>query len=223
MIELRAVSIGNFREASLALRPGERGRLLLASDADLTLLLRLIVGSVRPEKGAVALFGEVPARLKEDGALALLRRVGLVWPEGGFVSNLKVWENILLPLWYHGDERAERREEEALALLGRLGLEPARVAGFLAALPASLPERERRILGVARAMLQDAEVMVYAGLFDGLDAETRARLLEETMRHHGRRAGRASLFVASGADELPEPFDGTSLLQQPDGRIGPWH
>jgi len=44
VIELRAVTIGGFREASLALRPGERCRLLLASEADVTLFLRLLVG-----------------------------------------------------------------------------------------------------------------------------------------------------------------------------------
>ena len=223
MIELRAVSIGGFRAASLALRPGERCRLLLSSEADLTLFLRLIVGTVRPESGTVVLFGEDAARQSEAGALALLARLGLVWPGGGFVSNLKVWENILLPLWYHGDEGAERREEEVLALLGRLGVEADRVAGFLAAMPASLPTQERRILGVARAMLPDAEIMIYAELFDGLDAPTRALLLEETARHHDRREGRATLFVASGAEGLPEPFAGTSLRQTPDGGFGPWH
>lgn len=222
MIELRAVTIGGFREASLALRPGERCRLLLASEADLTLFLRLLVGTVRPESGTVALFGEDAARQTEAGALALLARLGLVWPGGGFVSNLKVWENILLPLWYHGDEVAERREEEVLALLGRLGMEPARVAGFLAAMPASLPTRERRLLGVVRAMLPDAEVMIYAELLEGLDAPTRALLLEETARHHDRRAGRATLFVASGAAGLPELFAGTSLRQTPEGRFAPW-
>ena len=222
MIELRAITIGGFREASLALRPGERCRLLLSSDDDQTLLVRLLLGTARPEAGSVALLGEDLARQTEAGALGLLSRIGLVWPGGGFISNLKVWENLLLPLWYHGEELAERREPEVLALLERLGMEPARFAGFLAALPASLPEHEQRFVGVVRAMLTDAEVMIYANLFDGLDAPTRDRLLAETARHHARRAGRVSLFVAGGVDGLPEPFDGISLRQQPDGRFGPW-
>jgi phospholipid/cholesterol/gamma-HCH transport system ATP-binding protein len=223
VIELRAVSIGDFRGASFSLHAGERCRLLLSSDADVTLLLRLIVGTARPESGAVVVFGADAAHQSESWAVAAMTRLGIVWPGGGYVSNLKVWENILLPLWYHGDERAERREEEVLALLSRLGMEPARVAGFLAAMPASLPARERRILGVVRAMLPDAEVMVYAGLFDGLDAPTRTALLEETGRHHDRRAGRATLYVASDAGGLPpEPFAGVSLRQTPEGGVEPW-
>ena len=216
------VDAGGFRGASFAVAPGELVVLEAATGADAGTLLRLLVGSAQPEAGAVALLGEPLAGIAEARRLALLARTGVVWGDGGFLSNLKAWENILLPLWYHGDERAERREEEVLALLGRLGVGPDRVAGFLAAMPASLPTRERRILGVARAMLPDAEAMIYAELFDGLDAATRALLLGETARHHERREGRATLFVASGAEGLPEPFAGTSLRQTPEGRFGPW-
>lgn len=221
MIELRAVTVGGFRRASLALGPGGSCRLLLSSEGDLTLFLRLLVGTARPASGSVALFGEDLATCSEARTLALLSRLGIVWPGGGFVSNLKTWENILLPLWYHGDADAARREDEVVALLGRLGLAPGRIPAFLAALPGSLPARERRVVGMARAMLQDAEIMVYAGLFEGLDAATRALWHAETGRHHGARAGRASLFVAAEAGGLPEPFDGESLRQD-DGGIGPW-
>jgi phospholipid/cholesterol/gamma-HCH transport system ATP-binding protein len=222
VIELRDVTAGGLRGARFALAPGEACRLLLDSEADLTLLLRLLVGTAHPIEGTVTLFGRDLDGLPEDEALALFARVGLVWPGGGFVSNLKVWENLLLPLWYHGDADAARREPEVLGLLERLGMEPDRVPVFLGALPGSLPARERRVLGVVRAMLQDAEVMVYAGLFEGLDGRARERLLAETVRHHAGRPGRASLYVAAGAQGLPEPFAGRSLRQDADGGIVPW-
>jgi ABC-type transporter Mla maintaining outer membrane lipid asymmetry ATPase subunit MlaF len=222
MFELRGVTAGGLRGASFALAPGENARLLLASAADLTLLLRLVVGSERPEAGRVLLFGSDLAETDDAAALVLLARTGIVWPAGGFVSNLKAWENLLLPIWYHGGRDAAGLEEEAVALLGRLGLEAGRIPGFLAALPGSLPEREQRILGAARAMLMDAELMIYAGLLEGLDAPTRALLAAEAARHHARRAGRASLYLAAGAHGLPEPFDGISLRQDEQGGIAPW-
>lgn len=222
MIEFRAVSGGGFREASFALEPGTSCQLLLSSEHDLGLFLRLLLGTARPDQGTVLLFGREIPTLAEPEALALFARLGLVWPGGGFVSNLKTWENILLPLWYHGVGEAESREDEAIRLLERLGMEPERIPGFLEALPGSLPARERRVLGVARAILQDAEVMIYAGLFEGLEKRTRDLLREETLRHQERRAGRASLFVADSARGLPQPFDGRSLRQEPDGGIAPW-
>jgi predicted ABC-type transport system involved in lysophospholipase L1 biosynthesis ATPase subunit len=222
MIELRAVTAGGFREASLALAPGDRCRLLLEAESDLTLFLRLLVGTAHPIEGEVVLFGRPLAGLPEEEALALLSRVGLVWPGGGFISNLKTWENLLLPLWYHGDAGAARREAEVVELLGRLGLGPDRVAFFLGALPGTLPAKEQRLLGLVRALLQDTEVMIYAGLFEGLDERTRTLVRDETFRHHARRPGRTSLYVAAGAQGLPEPFEGRSLRQGPDGGFAPW-
>jgi predicted ABC-type transport system involved in lysophospholipase L1 biosynthesis ATPase subunit len=202
--------------------PGSYNRLLLATETDLALFLRLLVGTAHPTAGTVLLFGhELPMR-PETAALALFARLALVWPSGGFVSNLKTWENILLPLWYHGDAGAEHREGEVIDLLGRIGMEPARIPDFLSALPGILPAREQRILGVVRAMMQEADVMIYAGLFEDLDGPTRARLLEETARHHARRPGRASLFVAASPQGLPDPFVGRSLRQDESGAIASW-
>ena len=223
MIELRSVTAGGFRGASLAVEPGSCNRLLLATETDLDLFLRLLVGTAHPTDGTVLLFGREVPGLPEAEALGLLARLALVWPSGGFVSNLKTWENILLPLWYHGEAGAAHREGEVIDLLGRIGMEPDRVPDFLSALPGILPAREQRILGMVRAMVQDAEVMIYAGLFEDLDGPTRARFLQETARHHARRPGRASLFVAASPQGLPEPFVGRSLRQDEAGAIAPWH
>jgi phospholipid/cholesterol/gamma-HCH transport system ATP-binding protein len=222
VIELRSITAGGLREASFALGAGGSCRLLLASEADLTLLLQLMIGTAHPAAGQVLLLGRDLAETDDRQTLALLARTGIVWPGGGFVSNLKTWENLLLPLWYHGDGKAARREAEVVALLGSCGMEADRIPGFLAALPGSLPTREQRILGTVRAMLMDAELMVYAGLFEGLDGPTRSRLLAATARHHARREGRASLFVAADPQGLPDPFDGVSLRQEAGGGIARW-
>lgn len=222
MIGFRAVLAGGFRGASFALEPGDSCRMLLASKSDLTLFLRLLVGTAHPVEGSVLLFGREAGGLPEHEALALLSRLGLVWPEGGFVSNLKVWENILLPLWYHGERDAAKREGEVIELLGRVGMEPGRIPAFLGALPGGLPGREQRLLGLVRALMQDAEIMIYAGLFEGMDGRTRDLMREQTARHHERRAGRASLYVADSVQGLPEPFAGRSLRQEHDGGFVPW-
>jgi predicted ABC-type transport system involved in lysophospholipase L1 biosynthesis ATPase subunit len=145
MIELRGVTAGDFREASLAIAPGQTAEIVLLSDADTDRLLDLLLGTARPDAGEVRLFGVPLAAAGEGRTLELLRRIGFVWRGGGYVSNLKVWENLLLPLWYHGDPRPADREAQVTELLGRLGMGPERLPAFLHSLPGTLGTRDRRL------------------------------------------------------------------------------
>jgi len=179
--------------------------------------VRLITGAGRPAAGAVLLFDRPVAELPEAEALALLARLGVAWPDGGLVSNLKSWENILLPLWYHGGGRGFEREDEVLGLLEGLGVPAERVPGLLQASPGRLDVRERRIVGLVRALLRDPEALVLAGQLDGLDETTRQRF-RETLGE-GARAGRTTLWITS--DERSLAGTGVSLLlrQGSDGGV----
>jgi phospholipid/cholesterol/gamma-HCH transport system ATP-binding protein len=219
MIAFRAVTAAGFCEASFSIEPGRAVKLLTLSDADTDLLLRLILGAQRPEGGEVFLFGELIGRTAEARVLELLRRIGFVWRSGGFVSNLKVWENILLPLQYHGNPRPAEQEEEVADLLARLGLEADRLPRFLQSLPGNLGTRDRRFISLVRAMLQEPELMVYVDVCEGLDGETAGRVLDLARWYHGRREGRASLFISDSEPSLSGIPADAVLRQGKNGRI----
>lgn len=222
MIAFREVTAAGFRRASFELAPGGLVRLALSSAADLDALLGLILGALRPAAGEVVLFGRPLAACSEDETLALLRRIGFVWGRGGFLSNLKVWENIQLPLWYHEGRSAAVPEQTVDDVLGRLGVEPERRAAFLASLPGSLPAREQRFIGMVRTVLKDPEVVLYAGILEGLDDATRGRFLELAAWFHARRPGRISVYAAAGTQGLPALPGAIGLRQGADGGIAPW-
>lgn len=222
MIAFRGVTAGGFHEASFSCEPGAVCRLLTASEADTELFMRLLSGTVRPEAGEILLFGRELGRLAEHEALALYARMGFAWSGGGCVSNLKVWENILLPLWYHGDRQAADREPAVVDLLVRLGLEPGGLPAFLQGLPGGLGRREKRFVGLVRAMMQEPEIIIYEDPLEGLDGETRGRLGELAGWFHARTPGRTSIFVADSEQGLPALPGAISLRQDGDGRVTAW-
>ena len=219
MIEFAGVSAGPLRDASFAIPPGTAAGLVTSSESATDLVVRLLVGAERPAAGSVLLFGQAVADLPETEALALFTRLGVAWPDGGLVSNLKSWENILLPLWYHGERRAAEREREVLELLGRLGVPAERAPGLLQTSPGRLDVRERRIVGIVRALLRDPEVLVLAGQLEGLDEEACGRIRETARWRHEGGGGRTTLWVTS--DERGLVGTGTTLLlrQGSDGRV----
>jgi predicted ABC-type transport system involved in lysophospholipase L1 biosynthesis ATPase subunit len=99
--------------------------------------------------------------------------VAIVAARGGLVGNLKLWENLVLPIAYRGEARLDELEARAESLFRELGVLRGRFAELCALLPDRLSEFERRLAAFVRAMLAEPEIMVYDGLFDGLTrAET---------------------------------------------------
>lgn len=101
--------------------------------------------------------------------------IGWVPENGGLISNLKVWENVTLPLWYHGKRRVADAEAQAARWLSLLGMSEEEMAVFMENPAARLTPQGRKRAGLLRALLQAPRVLVLdAALFTGVNRETRA-------------------------------------------------
>lgn len=102
--------------------------------------------------------------------------VVIVPHNGGLISNLRVWENIILPVQYHGIEVAGTLEDSVAQLLIQCGLEDeAAISGLLLKLPDQLSLYEKRLVGFVRAMLMGPELIIYDSLIEGLSRKELAR------------------------------------------------
>ncbi len=195
MIRLQSVTTGAIRELSLEVGAGQVCRLTVPSHDIKASLLALLAGHAPPERGQVRLFDTDVYALAESRRVRLYRRVGVVPEQGGLISNLKVWENILLPAWYHRRLDAAAAEPRVVALWHEA--DPG--AGDLRELMGRLPDRlttfERRLAALVRALLPKPDLLVYDFLTFGLDAEAAGRLLALTRRFHGEKAGRVSVYL----------------------------
>src|SRR3989344_3431908 len=136
----------------------------------------------------------VPSRDIKDELFALL--AGHAPPEqGGPISNLKAWETILLPAWYHRKLGAAVAEPRVLALLREADPDIGDLRALMGKLPDRLTALERRLVALVRALLPEPELLVYDFLTSGLDAVAADRLLGLTQRLHGEKTGRVSVYL----------------------------
>lgn len=177
---------------SFEVEGGEIAVLLTPKDEVSALLTRLLVGLVIPDGGSVALFGSDLSTLTARELNQVRQRVGVSYPAGGLVSNLKVWENLTLPLAYHTLLSPAEIEERGMRVLTRLGYE-----GRLMELPGLLTLCQKKLIGFGRAMLTDPELMLYDSPQQGLNHEEQERFLRVAAEFHRERPGRASLFITS--------------------------
>ena len=187
---------------SCRLAPGRMAIILTPKEELNGDLVRLLLGLGRAQQGRVQVFGREPATLDEREGRELRHRIGTVAAGGGLVSNLKAWENLVLPAQYHRRIPATKLEAAGIAALERVGYQGPRMA-----LPGLMNLLQRKQVGLARALLLDAELMVYESLLYGLNRRERNALVAVARAFHGERAGRASLFLSSDPglpEQLPE-------------------
>jgi putative ABC transport system ATP-binding protein len=118
-------------------------------------LLSLVAGLERPTSGELHVLGQDLAALSEDG-LADMRRahIGIVFQNYHLIPTLTVCENVMLPLVPAEGMSLELRRR-ALTCIERVGLEQR-----IRHLPGELSGGEQQRVGLARALMNDPEVLL---------------------------------------------------------------
>jgi ribose transport system ATP-binding protein len=198
------------RAADLTVLPGEVHALLGENGAGKSTLMKILVGAVERDSGAIRIAGEpVEIRSRQD---AQRLGVGVVFQHPELVEELSIVGNVTL-----GRERAyggiiDRQEgrERTRAALIRLGasLEPERSA-------AGLRAGERQLIEVARAIAYDLRILV----LDEPTASLGRREVEDLFRviREVRDAGVAIVYISHRLDEVFELADRITVLR--DGAV----
>lgn len=135
-------------------------------------LLRIIAGLVRPTSGNIYYFGEYipPERLT---ALEVAKRqVGLVFQNGALISNLRVRDNIALPLRYHKMGTPDEIEEKV-----KMAMDLMRVREEADMFPHQLSVGMQKRVAIARSWAMDPKLLLMDEPTAGLDNYNRRNLL----------------------------------------------
>ncbi len=161
------------RGISLRLRKGTTLAVMGGSGTGKTVLLRIIAGLIRPDSGAVSLFGTRIDRMREEAMLPLRKRTGFVFQGAALFDSLSVFENVAYPLREHTALSLGEITDRVHRFLSLVGL-----PGTDDLLPAELSGGMRKRVGIARALVMEPEVVFFDEPTAGLDP-TNARLVAE--------------------------------------------
>jgi predicted ABC-type transport system involved in lysophospholipase L1 biosynthesis ATPase subunit len=195
MIRFERVTKGPVRHLSFEIQRGGTAKILFDSEDRKNLLFGLLAGLQHPESGRILFFGEDLFAHAENERLALFRRIGVVPADGGMISNLKAWENLLLPAWYHRGLTAEQAERPVAEIFERLEPGEDGLKLRMGELPGELSLYERRVVALTRAMLMEPDILIYDFTFAGMDRDAAQQMMKLTGEFHGRKDGRVSLYL----------------------------
>jgi phospholipid/cholesterol/gamma-HCH transport system ATP-binding protein len=165
------------KDVSFALYEGNTKIILGASGAGKSITLKIIMGLLKPDAGAVWVNGQRVDQLTEEAMMPVRADLGMVFQEGALFDSLTVRENVGYRLYEETDmplEEVDRRVEEVLGWVG--------LSEFIDRMPSALSGGQRRRVAIARAITSKPKTILYDEATTGLDPITATTIDDEIIK-----------------------------------------
>lgn len=176
-----------------------------------SVLMKAVAGLVKPDRGRVFVDDRDLGTLTELELQNMRTRFGMLFQNNALFDYLTVGENIAFPLRRLFDLNESEIRERVVERLSNVSL-----PGFEERLCAGLSGGQKKRVGVARATVTRAEIVLYDEPAAGLDPVTSQRIFE-LLRHEQRETGATVLMVSSDLDRLLSVTDRVGMLYE--GRL----
>jgi len=178
------------------------------SGAGKSVLLRSIIGLIRPNAGTVDVFGRPTIGEIEGPTMRKLEmRWGVLFQEGALFSSQTVTENIQVPLREYTEMSQELMDEIACMKLGMVSLPPDAGGKY----PSELSGGMKKRAGLARALALDPELLFLDEPTAGLDPIS-ANLFDELIKQLQKALGLTVFLVTHDIDTLRAVTDRIAVL-----------
>jgi phospholipid/cholesterol/gamma-HCH transport system ATP-binding protein len=177
-----------------------------------SVLLREILGLIRPSSGTINLLGVPLLRANADELMALRRRIGVLFQNGALFSALSVYDNVATPL-----RECTELPEDIIHSLVNLKLSLSGLTSDVATkMPSELSGGMRKRVALARALALEPEMLLLDEPTSGLDP-INARAFDRLVRTLCDSLGLAVILVTHDLDTLYGIVDRVIILGE--GRV----
>ncbi|HKU94066.1 MAG TPA: ATP-binding cassette domain-containing protein [Vineibacter sp.] len=180
-----------------------------------SVLLKCILGLLRPEAGSVRIDGEETVGINGTDRARVMKKFGMLFQGGALFDSLRVWQNVAFgPIQADGVPPAKAKEI-ALAKLANVGLPPE--VGEL--FPAELSGGMQKRVSLARAIAREPEIIFFDEPTTGLDpimADVINDLIVKCVRELGATAISITHDMASArkiGDRIAMIYEGKLIWQ----------
>jgi len=138
-----------------------------------SVLIKIIVGLLKPDQGEVTVLGKEIEQLNRKELDILRLRIGFSFQSSALYDGMNVYQNLAFPLTMNVKNLTKKEVDDAVKeVLEAVGLE-----NKMKQMPSDLSGGQRKRIGIARTLILKPEIMLYDEPTSGLDPITSAEII----------------------------------------------
>lgn len=153
---------------------GENVAVLGKSGTGKSVLIKIIVGLLKPDRGEVIVLQKEVDQLNRKELDALRLRIGFSFQNSALYDSMNVYQNLAFPLTMNVKNLGKKEVDEAVEEV----LEAVGLIDKMKQMPSDLSGGQRKRIGIARTLILKPEIMLYDEPTSGLDPITSAEIIE---------------------------------------------
>jgi phospholipid/cholesterol/gamma-HCH transport system ATP-binding protein len=194
---------------NLSIPAGSTCVILGGSGSGKTVLMKHMIGLLKPDSGKVMVEGEDIVPMGAEELERLRRKFGMVFQAAALFDSMNVYENVSFPLREHRKELSEEQMRqlvrEKLSIVGLKNVEEK--------FPADLSGGMRKRVGLARAIVLDPKIVLYDEPTTGLDPIT-TDYVDEMILDAKKQLGVTSVVISHDIASAFKVADNIAFLYQ---------
>lgn len=196
---------------NLTIEPGQVTAIVGRSGGGKSVLLKHIVGLLKPDKGNIFIKGQDITKLSGRKLDEIRAQIGVVFQGGALFDSLTVYENVAFPLVEKNKLKKNEIDEKVMKALSDVGLQ-----GMQHKYPAELSGGMRKRVALARALISEPKIVLFDEPTTGLDPIL-VRTIHKLIRQTQQQYGFTGLIISHEIPEIFEISDKVAMLH--DGKI----
>ena len=195
------------KNVNFRLLEGESLAIIGASGSGKSVLLKNIIGLLKPDKGSIKINSEEIINLSRSKKENILLKLGITFQHGALFDSLRVWENIIFKIQNQQKLSKIKGQELALSIIKRLGLSPK----ILNLFPSEISGGMQKRVAIARAICGNPKILLFDEPTSGLDPVT-ASLIDDLIKTAVKIVGATAITITHDMASVSRIADKVILI-----------
>ena len=203
------------KKINLKITKGESLVIIGKSGSGKSLLMKCVLGILKPSKGEILIKNKNFFSIKRDEQDLILKSIGVTFQGNALFDSMRIWENISFKLSQNNFFKFSQLKEKVEFSLNQVGLSNSIMYQF----PSQLSGGMQKRVAIARAIIDEPEILIFDEPTSGLDPVT-GNKINSLIIDNVKRLGSTSITITHDLSSLNKIANKVAMINE--GKII-WH